>query len=160
MNEASPSSANVRFAGLGGAGVIRASDIFADVAFRMGHVVKKAEVHGMSQRGGSVQADVRYGQEVHSPMIPDGSCDYVVVLDATQEERVRGGLRPGGVLLTPRDIPLDRLPSAKALNVALLGRLSRHFDFPDAIWTESLRAHFPAKLHAANAAAFALGRNP
>ena len=46
---------NVRFAGLGGTGVIKASDVFADVAFRLGHMVKKAEVHGMSQRGGSVQ---------------------------------------------------------------------------------------------------------
>jgi indolepyruvate ferredoxin oxidoreductase beta subunit len=160
MTEAPQSNVNVRFAGLGGTGVIRASDILADVAFRTGHDVKKAEVHGMSQRGGSVQSDVRYGTEVHSPMIPNGSCDFVVVLDATQAERVRAGLRPGGVLLMPCDIPVGRLPSAKALNIALLGRLSRHLGFPEAIWTDSLRAHFSEKLHAANEAAFALGRNP
>jgi indolepyruvate ferredoxin oxidoreductase beta subunit len=160
MNELPPTNTNVRFAGLGGTGVIRASDIFADVAFRTGQVVKKAEVHGMSQRGGSVQSDVRYGHEVHSPMIPAGCCDFVVVLDPTQVDLVRGGLRPGGILLTPADIPADRLPSAKALNVALLGRLSRHLDFPEATWLESLQARFPAKLHAANAAAFALGRHP
>ena len=159
MSATAQSIINVRFAGLGGTGVIRASDIFADVAFRTGHVVKKAEVHGMSQRGGSVQSDVRYGDEVHSPMIPGGSCDFLVVLDPTQVEVVRGSLRAGGVLLTPADIPVARLPSAKALNVALLGRLSRHFDFPDAIWSDSLRAHFPARLHAANDGAFALGKN-
>ena len=85
---------NVRFAGLGGTGVIRASDIFADVAFRLGHIVKKAEVHGMSQRGGSVQSDVRFGDEVHSPMIPDGACDFLVVLEPAQVDMVRGGLRP------------------------------------------------------------------
>jgi indolepyruvate ferredoxin oxidoreductase beta subunit len=159
MDATARSTVNVRFAGLGGTGVIRASDIFADVAFRTGHAVKKAEVHGMSQRGGSVQSDVRLGDEANSPMIPGGSCDFLVVLEPSQVELVKGGLRPGGVLLTPGDIPAARLPSAKALNVALLGRLSRHFDFPEEVWGESLRAHFPAKLHAANGAAFELGKN-
>jgi len=154
------SAINIRFAGLGGTGVITASNVLADVAFRTGHEVRKAEVHGMSQRGGSVQSDVRFGAEVHSPMIPDGCCDFLVVLEPSQADLVRAGLRPGGVLLTPADIPAARLPSAKALNVALLGRLSRHFDFPEAVWSESLRAHFPARLHAANTAAFELGRNP
>jgi indolepyruvate ferredoxin oxidoreductase beta subunit len=154
------STINVRFAGLGGTGVIKASDVFADVAFRLGYTVKKAEVHGMSQRGGSVQSDVRFGTEVHSPMIPDGSCDFLVVLEPTQVEVVRDGLRPGGVLLTPADIATAKLPTAKALNVALLGRLSRHFDFPESAWRESLRAHFGEKLHAANDKAFELGRTP
>jgi indolepyruvate ferredoxin oxidoreductase beta subunit len=149
---------NVRFAGLGGTGVIKASDVFADVAFRTGHEVKKAEVHGMSQRGGSVQSDVRFGTEVHSPMIPAGTCDFLVVLEPSQVDLVRAGLRPGGVLLTPADLPGGRLPHPKSLNVALLGRLSRHFDFPEGAWRESLHAHFSAKLHAANDRAFDLGR--
>ncbi len=149
---------NVRFAGLGGTGVIKASDVLADVAFRTGHDVKKAEVHGMSQRGGSVQSDVRFGSEVHSPMIPEGACDFIVVLEAGQAELVRGGLRPGGILLMPGDLPAGRLANPKALNVALLGRLSRHFDFPEAAWQESLHALFAQKLHAANDRAFDLGR--
>jgi indolepyruvate ferredoxin oxidoreductase beta subunit len=149
---------NVRFAGLGGTGVIKASDIFADVAFREGHTVKKAEVHGMSQRGGSVQSDVRFGAEVHSPMIPDGACDFLVVMEATQIEVVRAGLRDGGTLIVPSDIDTTKLPSAKALNVAMLGRLSRHFDFPVSAWHESLRTNFPEKLHTANDTAFNLGR--
>jgi indolepyruvate ferredoxin oxidoreductase beta subunit len=113
----------------------------------------------MSQRGGSVQSDVRFGAEVHSPMIPDGACDFLVVLEPTQVEVVRGGLRPGGVLLAPADIPAGKLPTSKALNVALLGRLSRHFDFPEQAWRASLRMHFNEKLHAANNQAFDLGRN-
>jgi indolepyruvate ferredoxin oxidoreductase beta subunit len=153
-----PSPVNVRFAGLGGTGVIKASDIFADVVFRLGHTVKKAEVLGMSQRGGSVQSDVRFGPEVHSPMIPGGACDFLVVLEPSQLEVVREGLRSGGVLLTPADIELARLPTAKALNVALLGRLSRQFDFPEQSWRDSLRSHFAEKLHAANDQAFSLGR--
>ena len=159
MSTTQTSPLNVRFAGLGGTGVIKASDVFADVAFRLGHTVKKAEVHGMSQRGGSVQSDVRFGAEVHSPMIPDGACDFLVVLEPTQVEVARGGLRPGGVLLVPADIPVGKLPTAKALNVASLGRLSRHFDFPEQAWRASLRTHFADKLHAANDRAFDLGRN-
>ncbi|MFT3868601.1 MAG: 2-oxoacid:acceptor oxidoreductase family protein [Nibricoccus sp.] len=150
---------NVRFAGIGGTGVIKASDIFADVAFREGQIVKKAEVHGMSQRGGSVQSDVRFGTEVHSPMIPDGACDFLVVMEATQIEVVRSGLKSGGTLIVPTDIDIAKLPSAKALNVAMLGRLSRLFDFPESAWHASLRANFPEKLHTANETAFNLGRS-
>jgi indolepyruvate ferredoxin oxidoreductase beta subunit len=149
---------NVRFAGLGGTGVIKASDILADVVFRLGHETKKAEVHGMSQRGGSVQSDVRFGTEVHSPMIPDGLCDFLVVMEPTQVEVVRGGLRAGGTLITSAEIDAAKLPSSKSLNVAMLGRLSRCFDFPVEVWQTSLRAHFAEKLHAANDQAFALGR--
>ncbi len=58
---------NVVIAGLGGQGVIKASDILADAALRAGLDVKKAEIHGMSQRGGSVTSDVRFGEEVLSP---------------------------------------------------------------------------------------------
>ena len=62
------------------------------------------------------------------------------------------------MLLTPVDIDVAKLPTAKALNVAMLGRLSRHFDFPEQAWRESLRTQFPAKLHSANDRAFSLGR--
>lgn len=158
MNSSSNPTTNIRFAGLGGTGVIKASDIFADVVFRLGHEVKKAEVHGMSQRGGSVQSDVRFGTEVHSPMISEGECDILVVMEPTQVEVVRGGLRAGGTLITSADIDPTKLPSSKSLNVAMLGRLSRHFDFPAELWAASLRANFAEKLHAANDKAFALGR--
>ena len=158
MTATQPTTLTVRFAGLGGTGVIKASDIFADVAFRNGCEVKKAEVHGMSQRGGSVQSDVRFGTEVHSPMIPGGACDFLIVMEESQIEVVRGDLRAGGTLIVPADIDVAKLPSAKALNVAMLGRLSRAFEFSEESWQASLRANFPEKLHAANAVAFALGR--
>ena len=158
MKSTQQSTLNVRFAGIGGTGVIKASDIFADVAFRNGCEVKKAEVHGMSQRGGSVQSDVRFGTAVSSPMIPDGACDFLVVMEPSQVEVVRAGLRAGGTLITPAEIDTAKLPSSKALNVAMLGRLSRSFEFSEESWQASLRANFPEKLHAANAVAFALGR--
>jgi indolepyruvate ferredoxin oxidoreductase beta subunit len=155
----SKQSTNIRFAGLGGTGVIKASDILADVAFRCSQTVKKAEVHGMSQRGGSVQSDVRFGDEVHSPMIPEGACDFLVVMEASQIDVTKSGLRQGGILLEPSQIDTSRLPSSKSLNVAMLGLLSRHLPFPAQAWNESLRSHFPEKLHVANDAAFNLGRN-
>ena len=70
---------NVKFAGLGGTGVIKASDVMAELVFEQGYDVKKAEVHGMSQRGGSIASDVRFakGEEVQSPMIPTGEADYL-----------------------------------------------------------------------------------
>src|SRR5512145_3395766 len=92
---------NVVLAGLGGQGVIKASDILADAAFRDGRDVKKAEVHGMSQRGGSVTSDVRYGDEVLSPMIPPGEADFLVVLAPSEVEVTRPLLRAGGVLIAP-----------------------------------------------------------
>ncbi|MDR1009584.1 MAG: 2-oxoacid:acceptor oxidoreductase family protein, partial [Opitutaceae bacterium] len=66
---------NVKIAGLGGMGVLTATRILAEVFFRRGLDVKKAEVHGMSQRGGSVCSDVRAGRKVLSPMIPEGETD-------------------------------------------------------------------------------------
>ena len=149
---------NIRFAGLGGTGVIKASDVFADAVFRLGFEVKKAEVHGMSQRGGSISSDVRYGESVHSPMIPDGTCDILVVMEETQIPVVQDGLKAGGKMLVPADIDASKLPNAKALNVAMLGKLSNSLDIPEAIWLKALQASFPEKLHAANLLAFKLGR--
>ena len=64
---------NIRIAGLGGMGVLKATLILGEVLFEEGFDVKKAEVHGMAQRGGSVSSDVRFGKRVKSPMIPGRS---------------------------------------------------------------------------------------
>ena len=96
---------NVVFAGLGGQGVLKASDILADAAFRAGLDVKKSELHGMSQRGGSVSSDVRLGESVASPMVTDGEADFLVVLSPDQVENNRHVLRPGGVLIAPDAVP-------------------------------------------------------
>ena len=81
---------NVVIAGLGGQGVITASDILSEAAFRSGFEVKKSEIHGMSQRGGSVTSDVRFGPQVLSPMISPGEADFLVVLAPDQVEVNRG----------------------------------------------------------------------
>jgi indolepyruvate ferredoxin oxidoreductase beta subunit len=149
---------NVVVAGLGGQGVIKASDILADVAFRAGCDVKKAEVHGMSQRGGSVTSDVRFGEEVLSPMIPPGEADFLLVLAPSEVEVTRPLLRKGGVLIPPDFVDERTLPNRKSLNVALLGALSRHLELPEALWLEAVRAALPPQLHAVNEKAFQLGR--
>ncbi len=150
---------NVVFAGLGGQGVIKASDILADAVFRAGFDVKKSELHGMSQRGGSVTSDVRYGRQVHSPMVPPGEADYLVVIAPDQVEVNRWQLGPGGVLITPAMVDERSLPNKKALNVALLGLLSTFLDVPEESWIEAIRANLPEHLHDANMAAFSLGRH-
>ncbi len=150
---------NVVLAGLGGQGVLKASDIVADAAFRAGYDVKKSEIHGMSQRGGSVTSDVRFGPRVWSPMVPGGSADFLVVLDASQVENNRAQLREGGCLLTPALAEKIKLRGKKSLNVALLGALSAHLDIPMEHWTAAIRASLPEKLHESNLHAFAEGRN-
>jgi indolepyruvate ferredoxin oxidoreductase beta subunit len=153
---------NVVLAGLGGQGVIKASDILADAALRAGLDVKKAEVHGMSQRGGSVTSDVRFGtapeDRVLSPMVPLGEADFLVVLAASEVEVTRASLRPGGVILAPDLIPEADLPNKRSLNVALLGALSHHLDLPVEALLEAMRAALPGRLHAVNERAFELGR--
>jgi indolepyruvate ferredoxin oxidoreductase beta subunit len=149
---------SVVVAGLGGQGAIKASDILADAAFRAGLDVKKAEVHGMSQRGGSVTSDVRFGEHVESPMVTPGEADYLLVLADSEVEVTRPLLRPGGVLIPPDLVDEKTLPNRKSLNVALLGALSRHLELPEALWLEAVRAALPPHLHAVNEKAFQLGR--
>lgn len=161
---------NVVFAGLGGQGVLRASDILADAAFLAGFDVKKSEIHGMSQRGGSVSSDVRFGREVFSPMTPLGEADYLVVLHPTQVENNRHCLHEGGILITT-DLVLGKDGDFGALdenshspvtrrnfNVALLGALSVHLDIPEPHWTRAICNNLPEKVHAENLRVFEYGR--
>ena len=149
---------NVVLAGLGGQGVIKASDILADAALRAGLDVKNSEIHGMSQRGGSVTSDVRFGTKVRSPMVPRGEADFLVVLAASEVEVARPLLRPGGVILSPDLIPDAELPNKRSLNVALLGALSHYLELPPQAMLDAVRAALPEKLHEVNERAFQTGR--
>ena len=148
---------NIVIAGLGGQGVLKASDIVADVAFRSGLDVKKSEIHGMRQRGGSVTSDVRFGERVYSPMVPSGEADYLVVLSPDQVEPNRWRLREGGTLITPGAIPESTLHDKRSLNVALLGWLSVSLPFAESAWLEAIRQNLAEKLHAANLQALSIG---
>jgi len=148
---------NVVIAGLGGQGVLKASDILADVAFAAGLDVKKSEVHGMSQRGGSVASDVRFGEHVYSPMVPDGEADCLVIVSSDQVPVNRHLLKNSGTLLEPAQVKFEELRNKKTVNVALLGALSRHLDFPEVAWIEAIRRNFPQTLWNANIEAFRIG---
>lgn len=150
---------NIVIAGLGGQGVLKASDIVAEAAFRAGLDVKKSEIHGMSQRGGSVTSDVRFGPKVFSPMVTAGEADYLLVLDATQVEVNRAFLKQGGVLIEPATVCGVKLRSEKSVNVALLGVLSGYLEFPAELWREAVAACLPEKLHPMNLEAFEAGRS-
>ena len=149
---------NIVIAGLGGQGVLKGTDILAEVALRAGFDVKKSEIKGMSQRGGSVTGDVRFGDRIFSPMVPAGEADYLVVLEPTQVEPNRHLLRAGGTLITPDAISTDQLPNKKALNVALLGALSAHLPMAEDLWLHSLQSGFAEKFFADNKKAFLAGR--
>lgn len=150
---------NVVFAGLGGQGVIKASDIMADAVFRCGYDVKKAEIHGMAQRGGSVSSDVRFGKQVFSPMVPPGEADFLVVFSLDQVENNKHFLRDGGTLLTAEMIDATKLESAKSMNVAVLGLLAAKLDsIPLDKWKDAIAAALPEKTLESNLRAFELGR--
>ena len=149
---------NVTVAGLGGQGVLKITDILAEVLFDAGFDVKKSEVHGMSQRGGSVSSEVRYGKTVFSPMVPEGESDILVILEPTQVEVNISKLRKDGILITTEDVPLAELPHPKAANMMMLGALSKHFDLPEELWIKRMHANLPEKVYAVNDEAFRIGR--
>lgn len=149
---------NVIIAGLGGQGVLKASSILADAAFRAGMDVKASEIHGMSQRGGSVSTDIRFGLEVLSPMVPTGEADFLVVLSADQVENNRHCLRKGGTLITVDMVDENALSNKKSMNVAMLGVLSAYLDIPREHWLAAVGANFPPELKTANESAFLAGQ--
>lgn len=91
---------NLIFVGVGGQGVVLASNILSQACLNAGYDVKKAEVHGMSQRGGSVSSHLRFGETVHSPLIPLGEADWVVSFEWMECLRYFEYLRPGAQILT------------------------------------------------------------
>jgi indolepyruvate ferredoxin oxidoreductase beta subunit len=87
---------NFLVTGVGGQGALLVSNILADVGVRAGYDVKKSEVHGMAQRGGSVTSTVRWGKVVYSPLIGQGEADYLLALEKLEALRYMSMLRPGG----------------------------------------------------------------
>jgi len=150
---------NVVIAGLGGQGVLTSADILAEAAFITGLDVKKSELHGMSQRGGSVTSDVRFGRQVFSPMVPWGQADCLVVLESTQVDINRPVLRKDGILITPEQIDQKVLLHHRSLNIALLGALSRHLpNIAEPAWIQAMRTHLKAAIQDVNIQIFLLAR--
>ena len=184
---------NVMIVGVGGQGSLLASKLLGRLLLAQGCDVKVSEVHGMSQRGGSVVTYVRFGDRVYSPVIDEGEADFIVSFEQLEAARWISYLKPGGVIVTntqktdpmpvitgaatyPENLigkmrekgaqvdAVDALPlaekagTAKAVNLVLMGRLSRYFDFEDGVWQEAIDACVPAKFLEMNRKAFALGK--
>ena len=86
---------NILIVGVGGQGIILASEVLAKVAMRAGYDVKQSEVHGMAQRGGSVSSHVRFGKQVFSPTIPMGEADVLLSFELLESLRWLHYLMPG-----------------------------------------------------------------
>lgn len=85
--------------GVGGQGTILASDLLAEVGMRLGYDVKQAEIHGMSQRGGSVISNLRWASQVFSPIVPRGTADILIGFEKLEAVRFSEFLHPGGLAL-------------------------------------------------------------
>lgn len=185
---------NVMIVGVGGQGSLLASKTLGQLLMDQGLDVKVSEVHGMSQRGGSVVTYVRFGDKVYSPIIDQGEADYIVSFEQLEAARWLSYLKPGGQIVVNTQIvepmpvltgeaeypaqlvekmqqlgakvdAIDALTlaeqagSSKAVNLVLMGRLSRYFDFPETAWLAAIERCVPAKFLELNKLAFSLGRN-
>lgn len=90
---------NVLAVGVGGQGIITLTNILSQVAFQAGHDVKQSEIHGLSQRGGSVSGQVRWGKKVHTPIIMEGEADVLLALEELESLRNAHFVKPDGLIL-------------------------------------------------------------
>ena len=183
---------SIMIVGVGGQGTLLASKLLGSVLLNQGYDVKLSEVHGMSQRGGSVVTYVRYGDRVYSPIVDQGEADYILSFEILESARWISYLKKGGILITntqktwpmpvitgamayPENIveklssmadvqAVDALAlateagSPKAVNVVLIGVLSRLMDIPEDAWLKAIDETVPPKFLELNRRAFRLGR--
>ncbi len=150
---------SITFGGIGGQGVLKASEICSWAAMFAGYHVKKSEVHGMAQRGGSVESHVRFGKRVYSPLVPVGGADVLVCFHQEEHPRLKGFLREDGVDLTEY---LDKVSQAidnpQGLNTCLVGVLSTRLPIHEEHWMKAIETVFKGKGVEANKKVFLDGR--
>ena len=184
---------NIMIVGVGGQGSLLASKLLGNLLVDEGYDVKVSEVHGMSQRGGSVVTYVRFGEKVYSPIIDKGEADFIVAFEKIEAARYAPYLKKGGkiivnsqeiepmpVIVGAAEYPtnalyeleslgvcvdkLDALAyaneagSAKAVNIVLMGKLSKYMDISEEKWICAIEKTAPKKFIDLNIKAFCLGR--
>ena len=128
---------NVSLVGVGGQGILLTANLLGRVAALAGLDVKKSEIHGMAQRGGSVASSVRFGKKVFSPIIPNGESDLLVAFDRLEALRCAPQLKKGGravvndVYLTPVTVSSGQQPELQDLSGSLKAAL------PDAVFVDA-----------------------
>lgn len=186
---------SIMIVGVGGQGTLLASKLLGYVLLNQGYDVKVSEVHGMSQRGGSVVTYVRFGEKVYSPVIDKGEADIILAFEKLEAARWLTYLKPGGqIIVNTQEVepmpvitgtaqyPADLITkmevagakvdakdfltlasqagSSKAVNIALMGRLSKYFpEITNEDWQNAISAIVPPKFLELNRKAFELGRN-
>ena len=185
---------NIMIVGVGGQGSLLASKLLGNLLVDEGYDVKVSEVHGMSQRGGSVVTYVRFGDKVYSPIIDKGEADFIVAFEKIEAARYAEYLKEDGKIIVNTQeidpmpvitgaaeyptnalemleeadievISLDALSSAteagsaKAVNILLMGRLSRYMSISEEKWINAIKKSVAPKFIDMNIKAFKLGRN-
>ena len=180
---------NILICGVGGQGTLLASRLLGEVLKEQGLDVKVSEVHGMSQRGGSVVTYVRGGQKVYSPIIEKGGADFLLAFEQLEAARWLPYLKKGGhvvmntgsidpmpVITGAMEYPegivnklnklgvnlttVDALSlaldagSAKAVNVVLIGALSRFMQLGHECWQNAIKSTVPERFQTMNLTAF------
>ena len=179
--------------GVGGQGSLLASKLLGRLLTDEGYDVKVSEVHGMSQRGGSVVTYVRYGEKVYSPVIGEGEADFIISFEKIEAARYTACLKEGGTVITNTQ-QIDPMPvitgaavypesvleeltakgvkvtavdalslakeagSAKAVNIVLMGVLSKLLPIPAEKWYAAIESTVAPKFVEMNKKALALGR--
>jgi indolepyruvate ferredoxin oxidoreductase beta subunit len=151
---------SVTFGGIGGQGILKASEICSWAALFAGYHVKKSEVHGMSQRGGSVESHVRFGKRVYSPLVPLGGADVLVCFHAEEQPRLQAFLKTEGVDLSGY---LEKATQAMAdnprgLNTCMVGVLSTRLPIKEEHWMKAIETVFKGKGVEENKKVFLDGR--
>jgi len=124
---------NILLAGVGGQGVILASDIMAEVFMEAGFDIKKSEIHGMAMRGGIVTSHFRFGKKVYSPIIKEGEVDILFAFEQLEGLRWLSHLRPNGKILMN-----DHAINPPAVN---LGEMGYPKDIPETIQSRFKEFH-------------------
>ena len=185
---------NIHFCGVGGQGILLASELTAHALLAAGFDAKKSEVHGMAQRGGSVEAHLRFGTtRVYSPLIEPGTVDIMLAFEMMEAVRYLPLLNQQSTVIVNTQqiappavatgkmvypdhcldaltsqgitvVPVDafaiarKVGNLKAVNVALVGVLSRYLPMDEATWVEVLKKRLPPKILDVNLQAFQEGR--
>ncbi len=156
----SKDTVNVLFCGIGGQGVLTASEILSDAALLEGYHVKKSEVHGMAQRGGSVESHVRFGRQVFSPLIPYGQADFLVSFFKEEHDRMTGFLTNKGIdLIKGLSIALDSVVDKRYVNIFILGLLSRYLILKEDNWIRAIERAVSSKYSEENKKIFIKARS-
>ena len=186
-------SINIMIVGVGGQGSLLASKLLGKIFADEGYDVKVSEVHGMSQRGGSVVTYVRCGDKVYSPIVTKGEADFIVSFEKLEAARYTECLKKDGKIvvnsqqidpmpvitgaaeypvgaldeLRKKGVAVDEIDalslaleagSSKCVNIVLMGRLSKYFDFPEEKWLRAIEDTVAPKFIELNKKAFTLGR--